>query len=283
MKKRSPDIASFIGIILAFGLVIFGIMAGKDLETGAITFSDQNFGSFIDVASLLIVPGGTLGCLMMMYPMEIFMRIPKHLQVVYMPTKYDPQKYIETLVECGKKARISGLLSLEEDANTITDEFLKNSLQMIVDSVDPEIVKNQMETWIDGIDSRHEVERGLYDKAAGVAPGFGMIGTLIGLINLMKSLDNIDTVGPNMAVALVTTFYGSLMANAMLAPVAVKLKMRHDEEILCMSIISKGIESIQAGENPTLIQSTLLSMLPTYQQAKIAKKGGIGGEGGGGE
>lgn len=282
MKKRSPDISSFVGIVLALGLVIFGIMAGTDAD-GNIIFSDQNFGSFIDIPSLLIVPGGTIGCLMLMYPLGIFMRVPKHLQVMYLPNMYQPEKYIETLVECGKKARISGLLSLEEDANTITDSFLKNSLQMIVDSVDPEIVKNQMEMWIDNIDARHETERGFWDKAAAVAPGFGMVGTLIGLINLMKTLDDIASVGPNMAVALVTTFYGSLMANAMLSPVAVKLKMRHDEEILCMSIVSKGIESIQAGENPTLIQETLLSMLPAYQQAKIAKKGGLSGGDGGGE
>ena len=163
------------------------------------------------------------------------------------------------------------------------DVFLKNSIQMIVDSVDPENVKVQMESWIDSVEERHLQECSFYEKGAALAPGFGMIGTLIGLINLMKKLDDIDSVGPNMAVALITTFYGSVMANVIFTPIANKLMVRHDEEYLCMRIISEGIQSIQAGENPNLIQERLLHMLPEYKQSKLRKKGLEGEDSGDGK
>ena len=270
MKKRSIDFASIIGILLAIVLVIFGIMVQTNPETKAITgFTTTTLMNFVDIPSIFIVMGGTLGCLLIMFPLSQFMKIPKHMQIIYMPKQYDAPKYIDIIVESAKKARMSGLLSLEEDADQIHDVFLKNSLRMIVDSVDPD-----MESWMDSIDERHIQECAFYDKGGAIAPGFGMIGTLIGLINLMKNLSDIDSVGPNMAVALITTFYGSFLSNVIFLPIANKLRVRHEEEYLCMRIISEGIQAIQAGENPNLIQSRLLNMLPEYKQKKILKKTG---------
>lgn len=276
MKKRSIDIASILGIILAIGLIIFGVMVQTNPESKAIIgFDATPLINFYDLPSLLIVLGGTFGCLLIMFPLSQFTKIGKHMVIIFAPKVYIPTKYIEILVNSAQKARMSGLLALEEDAAQMTDAFLKNSIRMIVDSVDPENVKIQMESWMDSIEERHVQERGFYDKGAALAPGFGMIGTLIGLINLMKNLSDIDTIGPNMAVALVTTFYGSFLSNVIFLPISNKLRVRHDEEYLCMLIISEGIQAIQAGENPKLIEERLHHMLPEYKQKKL-KKGGDG-------
>ena len=285
MKKRSIDIASIIGFLMAIGLVVFGIITKTELVNGAKVMSIQtiNMKNFVDPASIMIVVGGVIGCLFIMFPLAQFAKIPKHLKIIFMPKQYVTTKYITILVECAKKARMSGLLSLEEDANQMDDPFLKNSIQMIVDSVDPENVKMQMESWMDSIEERHIQECAFYEKGAALAPGFGMIGTLIGLINMMTDLSDIDKVGPNMAVALITTFYGSLLANVIFSPIASKLMVRHDEEYLCMIIVSEGVQAIQAGENPNLIEERLLHMLPEYKQNKLRKKGGGDGDDGSGK
>lgn len=277
--KRSLDIGSVVGLLLAIGLIIFGIITNTDSETREMSIHVINLQSFFDIASIFIVVGGSLGCLLLMFPLQQFKKIPKHLRIVFMPNQYKPEMYIETLVECAKKARTSGLLALEENIASTEDSFLKKCIQMVVDSVDPEKVKLQMEAWIDNIDERHFQEYSFYDKGAALGPAFGMIGTLIGLINMLKSLEDVSSVGPNMAVALITTFYGSLLANVLFTPISNKLRVRHEEEVLCMRIVSEGIEAIQAGENPNLIHERLLHILPDYQQKKLAGKEG-GDEGG---
>ena len=151
----------------------------------------------------------------------------------------------------------------------MTDAFMKNSFQMVVDSVDQEKVKEQMDCWLANLDDRHSADRAFYDKGAELGPAFGMIGTLIGLINMLQNMSDIDTLGPNMAVALVTTFYGSLLANAFFLPISNKLRVRHEEEYLCMSIIAQGVQAIQAGENPKLVEERLIHMLPEYRQKKF--------------
>ena len=276
MKKRTIDFASIIGILMAVGLVFFGIVTEK--VEGVYGQNFKNIGAFIDPPSVMIVIGGTMGCLFLMFPMSQFSKIPKHLKIIFAPKAYVPDKYIEILVECAKKARMSGLLSLEEEADQMHDTFMKNSIQMIVDSVDPENVKIQMESWMENIDERHAQECGFYDKGAALGPAFGMIGTLIGLINLMKNLSDIDSVGPNMAVALITTFYGSLISTVIFGPISAKLHVRHEEEYLCMRIVSEGVQAIQAGENPNLIHERLLHMLPEYKKAKLLKKSEAAGE-----
>ncbi len=298
--KRAIDIASIVGIILAFGLVVFGMVYGDvpELDSSEQPVLDENgdpvvnkgidfgrMGAFIDPPSIAIVIGGTIGTLVLMFPLSQMAKVPKHLAIVFMPKQYVPSKYIETLVECARKARMSGLLALEEDAANMTDPFMKNGIQMTVDSVDPEKVKTQMESWLDNIDERHAQERSFYDKGAALAPAFGMIGTLIGLVLMLGNLTDIESVGPNMAVALLTTFYGSILANIIFAPISNKLRVRHDEEYLCMRIVCEGVQAIQAGENPNLIQDRLLNLLPTYAQKKYSGGGGDGegGDGGGGK
>ncbi len=276
--KRKLDIMSVIGLVLGVGLVFMGIVLTKitdDAGNNTYKIILINLKSFYDPTSIAIVVGGVAAALMLSFPLEQFARIPKHIRIIFMPQKYVAEEYISKLVECAKKARISGLLALEEDANAMQDAFLKNSLQMIVDSIDPEKVKAQMETWAQSIEERHVQERSIYDKGAQLGPAFGMIGTLVGLINMLKNLNDVSTVGPNMSVALVTTFYGSILANVIFAPISNKLRVRHDEEFLCMQIVFEGVQAIQAGENPKLIHEKLIHMLPEYRQdALVAKEGG---------
>ncbi|MCI2047883.1 MAG: motility protein A [Faecalibacterium sp.] len=275
--KRKIDINTLLGLVLGLGCMFLSIIISKDGVTGAYSISVINLGNFIDPMSILIVFGGTIAALMIMFPVSQFTHIPKHLQIILMPHTYEPTKYIETLVECAKKARINGLLALEEDLNAMDDPFMKQSIQMVVDSVDPEKVRTQMESWLDSMDERHAQERAFYDKGAAMGPAFGMVGTLIGLINMMKNLSDTASVGPNMAVALVTTFYGSLLANLIFSPISNKLQVRHEEEYLCLSLVSEGVQAIQAGENPNVIQEKLLRMLPAYKQKKYT--GAAGAEG----
>ncbi len=276
MKKKAIDIATIIGVVLSFGLVFFGIIVVVDNDTKAITGINMDaLINFYDLPSVLIVIGGTIGVLLMMFPITQFTKIIKHASILYMPKVYDPAKYITELTEIAQKARVSGLLSLEEDVAQMDDMFMKNSVQMIVDSVDPEAVKAQMEEWMGHIEGRHEQECSFYDKGAAIAPGFGMIGTLIGLVNLMKNLSDINSVGPSMAVALITTFYGSVLSNVVFMPIGNKLRVRHEEEFLCLLIISEGVQAIQAGENPKFIETKLLNMLPEYKQKELIKKGKI--------
>ena len=278
--KRTVDIMSIIGVILAFGLMVFGIVFGED-DAGKPKIDFGTMGSFIDPASIIIVVGGVIACLMFSFPMSQFAKIPKHLGIVFSPKVYNPEVYIAKIVECAKKARANGLLALEEDTNEMTDAFMKNSFQMVVDSVDQEKVKEQMDCWLANLDDRHSADRAFYDKGAELGPAFGMIGTLIGLVNMLQNMSDIETLGPNMAVALITTFYGSLLANAFFLPISNKLRVRHEEEYLCMTIIAEGVQAIQSGENPKLVQERLVHMLPEYKQKKfIPNDGGSDDEGG---
>lgn len=257
---------SILGWIAGFALMVVGIILSKNQDTKDYVVTLKNLENFLDPTSIAIVFGGTFAALMIAFPHYQLSKIPKHLKIILAPQRHDPFLYIEKLVECAKKARVNGLLALEEDVDQMDDAFLKSAVMMVVDSVDPEKVKQQLDAWMDNLDERHAQERAFYDKGASFAPAFGMIGTLIGLINMLQNMKDVESVGPNMAVALVTTFYGTILANLFFIPVSNKLRVRHEEEYLCMSIICEGVQAIQAGENPKFIQDRLVHLLPEYQQ-----------------
>jgi chemotaxis protein MotA len=157
------------------------------------------------------------------------------------------------------------LLALEEDLENIDDAFMKNSMMMVVDSMDPEKVKQQLEARLSHLDSRHSNDRSFYLKGAAFSPAFGMFGTMFGLINMLKDLQDFESLGPNMSICLITTFYGLILANIFFTPIANKLLARHEEELLCNMIICEGLQAIQAGENPKFIQERLVNLLPQYK------------------
>ncbi len=257
------DLLSLLGWILAAAFISISIMLGKNPETGNYMLAIKQFIGFIDPGSIMIVVGGTISSLMVSFPLSDFAKIPKHLKIVIFPSKYNPIEYIEQITTFAKEARINGLLALEDKLNQVNDPFLKNSLLLVVDSVEPEKVKELLNNELDYLDERHAQGLSLYLKASDYAPAFGMIGTLVGLINLLANLQDSDSLAANMSVALVTTFYGVIMANVIFKPIASKLKKRHEEEYLCKMIISEGVQSIQDGDNPTFIQDKLMRLLPT--------------------
>lgn len=254
------DLSLILGGFLGLCLVLFGILFNGD--TGSFVFGNLFY--FVDWPSIAITCGGTMAVLVMSFPIKMLIKIPKHIKIILFPSKYDPVQYIDQIVEFAREARMKGLLSLEDKLNGINDDFLRNSLMLVVDSVEPEKVKQLLESEIDYLDDRHAQDRDFYDKGAAFAPAFGMIGTLIGLINMLQALDDPDAIGPAMSVALVTTFYGSVLANMVFLPVSYKLKNRHEQEILCKMLISEGVQAIQAGENPKFIEEKLNQFLPSY-------------------
>lgn len=266
------DLMSIIGWILGIAMIFMGMVLQKVTVDGISHYEIflSNLISFFDPTSIAIVIGGTIAALMISFPGKCFAKVGKHLKIVFMPTKYDPHKYIAEIVGFAKEARVSGLLALEDKLQNTKDEFLRNSLMLVVDSVDPEKVKQLLETELEYLDDRHSQDRAFYDKGANYAPAFGMIGTLIGLILLLKDLSDPSSLGPAMAVALVTTFYGTILANLIFNPISNKLKVRHEEEYLCKLIIAEGVQAIQAGENPRFIEEKLTQLLP---RAKAGKKG----------
>lgn len=244
------DLATVIGLSLALILVIGGIIAGGDP------------GAFVDVTSLLITAGGTLGTVIMSNPIERFKDMGKVIKRAFFSSSPDLVGLVQTMVSFAEKARREGLLALEEDASQLEDDFLRKSIQLVVDGTDPELVKAILDTEIGLLEERHSQNKKMFDTMAELAPAFGMLGTLIGLILMLKNLDDPNALGPGMAVALITTFYGSFIANVIALPMSKKLGVRTAQEVLSRELMVEGVLSIQAGENPRIVEEKLKVFLP---------------------
>ena len=262
------DFLSILGFILAVGLVGFGMTF--DQEAMKLVFT--NIRAFVDVPSMAITIGGTIGVMMISFPAGAFKKIGSHLKIIVRPYAFNPVQSISQIVSLATEARMKGLLSLEDKLNEIDEPFLHNSLMLVVDSVDSEKVRKAMETELEQLDERHALDRRFYEKAASFAPAFGMIGTLVGLILMLGNMSDVDALAKGMAVALITTLYGSLLANVVCLPMASKLKARHDEEFLCKQLVMEGVLAIQEGENPKFIEEKLYKLLPASYK-KPADKG----------
>ena len=264
------DISTLVGWIIAIVLIVNGITIPK-------------LGNFWDAPSLLIVVGGTIAGLIACYPFRILKDVPKHIGICFRGKKYDIPKTVDQIVDLAMVARQSGLLALEEKSAEIKEPFFKAAVLMIVDANDPDKVRFVLERQVEDMMSRHDEARGLYIKGSALAPAFGMIGTLVGLVNMLKGMDlsgsgGASSLGQDMGVALITTFYGSSLSNVVFHPIAQKLAIREDEEVLYCSTVIEGVISIQAGENPKYIREHLLASLQQSQQKKLLKK--AGGDGG---
>ena len=262
------DIIGIVGLVMALVLMVFGVTFSM---TTGINFA--NLINFIDYPSVAITIGGTFAVLMISFPVESFIKIPKHLKIVFMPEKYDPMSYITSLTEFAKEARIKGLLSIESKLASVKDDFLKRSLMLVVDSIDAEKVHQILDDELNYIEERHVSDIEFYQKGGAYAQAFGMIGTLIGLVNMLQQMSDPDSIGPAMAVALLTTLYGSMLANIFFIPIANKLKIRHDEEMVCKLIVADGVRAIQAGENPRFIEEKLLLLVESKKRSAEAKDG----------
>ena len=267
------NIVYLIGLALAIFFTFFGIAVSMD---GLVpTLNVTNLGNFFDVPSLLIVVGGTLAVMVACYP-KLAKSFPAHVKIMLRAKAFDPSIYVEQLTELAQIARKNGLLALEEKANEQTDPFFKQAIMLIVDANDPDRVRSILENDIEQTSARHQEVVAMYERGSNAAPAFGMIGTLIGLINMLKALDgaDMDSLGPNMSVALVTTFYGSLLAHVLFNPIAANLTARDEEEILCRQIIVEGIMAIQSGENPKFLRERLMTFMRQKMREGEFQSGG---------
>ena len=241
------DIVALIGVVTVVFFMLFGILTSGSLLT------------FYDLPSVLIVVGGTIGALLLSARKKNALQLFKCMGMVFKDKAMNDAEIINNMVEWSKKARKGGLLALEEEITKIEDNFIKAGLVMIIDGSEPEVIKRVLSIKIKGMVERHSANRGLLDTGASLAPAFGMVGTLIGLVNMLKSLSDPSTIGPQMSVALITTFYGSLIANVIFLPMSKKLKAKTTAEVFQKEMIIEGIMSIQSGENPNIIKEKLMA------------------------
>ena len=273
------NVVYLIGILLAVVFTVFGIVVGININPGQTPMFDFSFtpGSlwnFFDFSSILIVLGGTLAVVIACYP-KLAKSIPTHFRIMLRAKAFDPNVYVDQLTELAQIARKNGLLALEEKANEQTDPFFKQAIMLIVDANDPDRVRSILENDIEQTSARHQEVVAMYERGSNAAPAFGMIGTLIGLINMLKGLDgaDMDALGPNMSVALVTTFYGSFLAHVVFNPIAANLTARDEEEVLCRQIIVEGIMAIQSGENPKFLRERLMTFMNQKQRESSSEDG----------
>jgi len=256
------DIATIIGIL--FGIVL---LIGSILIEG-------NLSAFWSLSSLMIVLGGTMAATLINYPLALVIGTFKVIRIAFSNHNSDPGEVINLLVNFAEKARREGLLALEAEAEVIDESFLKKGIELIVDGTDPELVRNILETELNFIEERHKQGAEIFENMGGSSPAFGMLGTLIGLILMLRNLDDPSTIGPGMAVALITTFYGSLFANLIFIPIAGKLRVKSSEEILNKELMLEGILSIQAGENPRIVAEKMKSFLNPAARKKLENNDG---------
>ena len=264
------DLASLIGLILGLVMVVFGIVTGD----GGFTLLPN----FIDVPSVIITIGGSVAGVIACNKLKDLGPGFKGMAMSMKEPGYNPAEMISSIINLSNVARKEGLLALEEAASEIQDEFLKKGINLVVDGTEPDLVRGIMETDLMCIEDRHKKVIGFWEKWAELGPAWGMIGTLIGLVNMLKNLTDSSTIGPNMAVALLTTLYGSLIANWLCNPTASKLKLNNDNEMLIKQVIVEGLLSIQAGENPHVIEEKLKTFLAPSLRGGIGSDAGGGGE-----
>lgn len=262
------DIASLVGMVVALVLVVFSIVADKGFTA---------INGFLDWKSALITFGGAfMGMMVTQASIPEFIRKLKSITLIFKVQVSNELETIQTVIKLSNVARKEGLLQLEELANGMDDAFMKKGLLLIVDGTDPELVRSILETELSCIGERHKDIIGFWEALAASGPAWGMIGTLIGLVDMLYHMDNVATLGPAMAVALITTFYGSVLANAICTPVSNKLKTDNAAEMMLKEVMIEGLLSIQAGENPRVIEEKLKSFLAP--QDREAAGGDAGGE-----
>ena len=264
------DIASLIGIIAGIALIIYGIASG---DSGVAALGD-----FVDGQSIIITLGGTFTAVLTGYTLKDYINNLKGFTMIFKSSPLDVTGMITNIIGLSNVARKEGLLALEEAANEIDDSFLKKGILLIVDGTDPELVRAILETEMISIEGRHKNVMGFWEDIASMGPAWGMIGTLIGLVNMLKHLDDASAIGPAMAVALLTTLYGSMLANWIGIPAANKLKHNNADEMQLKEVMIEGLLSIQAGENPRVIEEKLKSFLSPKVREQLSGENGGGDE-----
>ena len=253
-RENSYDHGTIVGAICAFGLVLIGIYVGGNLS------------AFFDWSSLLIVLGGTIGATLINFPLKDFYYSAPALKTAFFEDNSSPQDRIEKIIEIARRYRKEGHLSLQNDIMYETDPFLRKCLELAVDDLPPEEIKRILEIELGFTEDRHHQTARLFQTMGAVAPAMGLIGTLIGLVQMLQHLDDPSLIGPSMALALLTTFYGAILANLVFIPLAGKLLRRSEEESLIRQLTIEGIIEMLNRTNPRLVEQRLMGFIPPNER-----------------
>lgn len=252
------DIATIAGLVICVILLIVSIMMSGNLLT------------FVDIPSMVLVFGGAIFATMMCFPLRTMLKMVRVVRKVLLAKPSDPVEHVRTLVRLAEVARRDGILSLENHLNDGDyDDFMVRGLRMAIDGQDPAVIQMAMEQEVETMMERHTEGKALFETLGKYAPAFGMLGTIIGLVLMLKNMNDPASLGPGMALALITTFYGSLLANVLFLPIADKLGTRSGEEVAARVLIIRGVMSIQSGDNPRIVQQKLLAFLDARQRTAV--------------
>jgi len=243
------DLGTVIGLVLILGLLLASMIMGVGI------------GAYIDIPSVLIVVGGSIGALMVSFKPSQMKQFVKIFMIAIKPPQEDVPELIKKLVEFATKARKDGILALEGDVNSEPNEFLKKGLGMAIDGSEPDTIRDLLEIEMEQTNARHKVHGSIFSQWSGLAGAMGMIGTLIGLVAMLLNMADPSAIGPSMAVALLTTMYGAMIGNIFGGPISTILGIRNDDETLVKEMILAGIMSIQSGDAPRVLEAKLLSYM----------------------
>jgi chemotaxis protein MotA len=253
------DIATVIGIIAGFGLISVAIILGGTPLL------------FVDLKSIIIVLGGTLAATLINYPLTEVVSVFGAAKKAFFNQARRPEVLIDKLIDYATVARREGILALEAHANDADDEFLKKSIQLAIDGTAPELIKDILTTELAFMEDRHAMGQSVLMTMGALSPAFGMIGTLIGLVGMLASMEDPSSIGANMAVALITTLYGAVLANILFLPTGGKLKVYTANELLLKEITIEGILSIQSGDNPRVVEQKLKAFVSPAVRALVTR------------
>jgi len=249
MKKR--DLLTPIGITLGFIMIMLAIVAK----------GGENAASFMDISSIFIVIGGLVASLLINFKMDHIKLTSKVLKEAFSKNDQKLSELISLFINLSEQARREGLLALENELENVDDSFIKKGILLAVDGIEPEVINDIMNAEITAMEERHYRGRTIIEKCGEYAPAWGMIGTLVGLVLMLNTLDDPTTLGPSMAVALLTTLYGTVLANLVFIPMASKLENKTEEEVFIKQIIIEGVIGVQSGQNPRILEEKLSAFL----------------------
>lgn len=253
------DLATIIGIVSAFSLVLIAVASGGGLSW------------FLDGPSALIVFGGTFGAILINYPLADVLGVIKVAQNAFFKKEQKARAAIELLVMMSKVSRKDGMLALQNMTHRLRDPFLVKAVNLLIDGLEPLDVTNILDTELDFIEERHRLGAEIFTTMGNYAPAMGMTGTLIGLVQMLMRMNDPSAIGPAMSVALVTTFYGVLLTYLLFLPLAGKLKRLSTQELLVKQLIINGILSIQAGDNPRILEQKLHAFVSPHERKSVFK------------
>ncbi|MEI5908843.1 flagellar motor protein MotP [Bacillus spongiae] len=255
MKKL--DVFTPVGLVIGLAFIAFAI-----ITNGGVT----GFQSFIDIPAVIVVFGGLISAILVSFSLKELKRMIPVIKKSFQKEEFDLKGLVHTFVTLSERARREGLLALEAEVEDVDDPFIKKGVLLAVDGIEPDVIVDIMNAEILALEDRHRQGRSILEKAGEYAPAWGMIGTLIGLVLMLKSLNDPTTLGPNMAIALLTTLYGTLLANLVFIPMASKLQAKTEKEIFVKQIIIEGVIGVQSGQNPKILEEKLSVFLPKSQR-----------------